>query len=80
MKEYKLVIKALQQLAIITRSDIVFTIRKYNRYITNSTSKYLNAVKRIVKYLKSITHLKLRYKLYIYAASLNFKSGLVLIN
>jgi len=62
----------------MTRLDLAFSVGKYSRYTTNSTSSYFNAVKRIYKYLAGTTGLRLRYRPNIYNASLNPKGRLVL--
>jgi len=62
----------------MTRLDLAFLVSKYSRYTTNSTSTYLNTIKRICRYLAGTIGLGLRYSLNIYEASLNSKGKLVL--
>src|SRR5579871_5230273 len=51
-KEYKSVIRALNYLIVMTRSDIVTTVGIVSRYMKKTGKIYWLAIKRILRYLK----------------------------
>ena len=46
---------------IVTRSDIIFVIKKLNQFCQNSAIRYRNALNRIFCYLKKTTDLILLF-------------------
>lgn len=52
---YKEAIGSLMYLSTGTRPDISFAVNRASRFIENPTKLHSNAVKRIIKYIKSTT-------------------------
>lgn len=50
----------------IPKSDIVFTIKKLGRYISNPSNLYWHIVCRILKYLKKIINYSINYSRYLF--------------
>ena len=62
VKWYQVVIGLLFFLILATRLDLVYFIIKLAKYTSNSSSIYINIVKRVFKYLKDFINLDIYIK------------------
>ena len=60
-REYQKRIGSLMFLMTATRPDLVFVIGKLSQHCCDPTVRYMNAVNRVLKYVRGTTYLGLRY-------------------
>ena len=58
---YQSVIKSLFYAVIVTWPDIAFAVSTLKRYIHNSNNEYINAIKKIFRYLKKTINYNIKY-------------------
>ena len=61
-RDYQQRVESLIYFIICTRFDLTFAISKLSQFYTNLTIRYMNALNRVLKYIRDITYFRLRYQ------------------